>query len=76
MTRTEIIPDLTIDEAAAELAVSRMHVYRMIGLDKLYAYKVGKNTRIPRASLDAFKTNNPWKDKRTRYGIKKHAPAA
>ena len=53
--------DLTIEETAHELNCSVMHVYRMLNRGTISAYKVGRNTRVRRESLDALKNNNPWK---------------
>jgi excisionase family DNA binding protein len=60
MKTQPIVPDLTVDQAALEMAVSRVHIYRMMGNGSLAGYKVGKSTRIKRESLDAFKAGNPW----------------
>jgi excisionase family DNA binding protein len=60
MTNQTTPPDVTVDEAAAEMAVSRVLIYRMMKDGRFDAYKIGKNTRIRRSSLDAFRAGNPW----------------
>lgn len=45
---------LTVDEAAAELRVSRRTLYRLIESGELPRVKIGSTTRITRAALEHY----------------------
>lgn len=51
---TEPIPLLTVDEAAAQLRVCRMTVYRLIWRRLIKPTKVGRLTRIRATELERF----------------------
>jgi excisionase family DNA binding protein len=44
----------TVEEAQDYLSVSRMTIFRLLKAGDLRRVKIGRVTRIPRASLDAF----------------------
>jgi len=52
--RTTPAAYLTLDGAAAELALSERTIRRAIAAGDLPAYKVGKSVRIRRADLEAW----------------------
>ena len=45
---------LDVNEAAAELRVSRSRVWELIGSGALQSVKPGRRRLIPRAALDAY----------------------
>lgn len=45
---------LTVPEACRMVAVSRAHLYRLIGRGEIDAAHIGRLIRIPRTSLDAY----------------------
>lgn len=53
MTRLHELPDLlTVDEAAAFLRIGRNAAYQAVQRGDLYAIRLGRSWRVPRASLE------------------------
>ena len=50
-----IEPDLTLDDIAAELKVSRSMAYKLVNSGEIDSYRVGRFLRVTRAALDRFK---------------------
>lgn len=51
---------LTVEEAAAQLAVSRSQAYALVRAGTIPSVKVGNSIRVPRRALEA------WIDEQTR----------
>lgn len=66
MTQRE--PDLSINDVAEELAVSRRKVWDMVKFGELESYRVGRIRRIRRESLDAFKQTTTVPMRAPRHG--------
>ena len=45
---------LSPEEAMDELQIGRNAIYKLLGSGKLKGFKVGRNWKIPRKSLDAY----------------------
>ncbi len=60
---------LTIEQAAACLAISRAHAYRLVQRGELPAIRLGRSRRITRVALEAFVERLASEQDGVAYGV-------
>lgn len=67
-------PDPTVDQFCEEFNCSKPSAYKLLNDGEIYGYKIGRGTRIVRASADAYKKSHSYLDGKS-AAPKRHSAA-